>query len=220
MAEPDWRASDEQPTSPDQPFRWNIPRDLRPDQPQPAETPEQRVARLSLRLRAAVAALAIVALGLYVLQASIDWFQANGVSMEPTIHNGDHIFVNKLPYAQVDFGLLDWAPLVDPDGRWSKPARGDIIVFRSPVEDKQLVKRVIGLPGEEVTIAGGTVYVDRVPLDEPYLSGPTPCSEVCNWQVPHGRYFVLGDNRDDSLDSREGWFVPLENIDGKKLFSY
>jgi signal peptidase I len=71
-----------------------------------------------------------------------------------------------------------------------------------------------------VTIAGGTVYVDRVPLDEQYLTGTTPCSEVCNWHVPDGQYFVLGDNRDDSLDSREGWFVPLENIDGKKLFSY
>jgi signal peptidase I len=140
--------------------------------------------------------------------------------MEPTLHDGDIVIVNKIAYAQVDLGLLDWAPLIDPSTRVNKPSRGDIVIFKSPTEDKELVKRVVGMPGDFVVITDGRVYINRERLDEPYALGVTECRGPCNWRVPDNHYFVLGDNRENSLDSREGWTVPLEEIDGQKLFAY
>jgi signal peptidase I len=140
--------------------------------------------------------------------------------MEPAIHSGDHLIVNRLAYGHIAFGLLDWLPLVNVGVRWGKPGRGDIIVFRSPVEDKELVKRVVGLPGETVIIADGHVAIDGETLSEPYAVGNTACADICQWKVPDDAYFVLGDNRVISLDSRGGWFVPLGNVAGKKLLTY
>jgi signal peptidase I len=219
MADYDWYTSDNQPRqAAREPFRWGIPADLRPGaKPRPKGSSRAAWYR---RIRLAVAAVVAIACVLFVAQASLRGFDAEGESMEPAVHNGDRIVVNKLAYAQIDFGLLDWAPLIDIHDHWFSPSRGDIIVFKSPVEDKELIKRVIGLPGEEVTIADDRVYIDQKPLDEPYAQGETLCEQVCNWQLGAGEYFVLGDNRENSLDSREGWLVTRDLIDGKKLFSY
>ena len=172
--------------------------------------------------RAWFAATVAIALPLAILaiQASVKGFEARGVSMEPALHDGDHIFVNRLAYSQVDFGLLDWSPVADPSSRWAYPSRGDIIVFKAPVDDSDLVKRVIALPGEHVEITRGLVIVNERELTEPYTAGPTTCGGVCAWDVPDGEYFVLGDNRANSRDSREGWTVPGANIIGKKLLTY
>ena len=94
-------------------------------------------------------------------------------------------------------------------------------MFHSPIGGSDLIKRVIGLPGERVEIERGRVIVDGRQLIEPYVQGAeTHCGGDCTWDVPEGYYFVLGDNRRDSRDSREGWMVPADSIVGKKLFSY
>lgn len=222
MGEPDW-AKTEATAKPAKrhPYDWGIPRELQPGAPaKPAETPADRSKRLLKWFRIGVATVGALAILLFVAQASLKGFDANGVSMEPTLHNGDHIIVNKLAYSQVDFGLLDWAPLIDQGWRWNKPSRGDVIVFQSPVEDKELIKRVVGLPGDFVVIDDGRVYINSQRLDEPYAVGQTECEGPCNWRVAPGHYFMLGDNRENSLDSREGWTVPIENIDGQKAFTY
>jgi len=123
-------------------------------------------------------------------------------SMTPTLAEGQRIFVNKVAYA------------------FDEPERGDIIVFRKPDvnRDKPLIKRVIGLPGEVVTIEIGTVYIDGSPLDEPYLT-ETPGYLLAEYTIPEERYFVLGDNRNGSYDSHYGWTVEEDAIVGKAWFS-
>jgi signal peptidase I len=95
-------------------------------------------------------------------------------------------------------------------------------VFRSPVDDRELVKRVIGLPGDSISIQGNALYINGIIFADPWGASQTACNDggECAWHVPEGEYFVLGDNREDSRDSREGWTVPIENIDGRKLLAY
>ncbi len=127
-------------------------------------------------------------------------------SMETTIMTGDRIFGNRLAYKN------------------HTPERGDIVIFRFPDDETQLfIKRVIGLPGETVEIKDGKVYINdsKTPLDEPYVKvhalgdyGPVT--------VPEGGYFMMGDNRNQSADSRF-WvhpFVMEEKILGKAVFRY
>jgi signal peptidase I len=199
--------------------------------PGPAQTRGPRLAlpsipRPGLAISPIVAAsIAIVAVFIVVggfLALSFHSYQAQGKSMEPELHDGDRLVVGRLFYEEVDFGLLNWLPGYDSsDYRWGSPSRGDVVVFDSPVRDEQLVKRVIGLPGDVVRIREDKVYVNGVAIAEPYAMGMTECLQACgNILVPEGQYFVLGDNRENSVDSRQGWTVPREDISGKVLFSY
>ncbi|MCL2817180.1 MAG: signal peptidase I [Clostridiales bacterium] len=124
-------------------------------------------------------------------------------SMHPTVAEGDRLINNKLTY------------------RFSGPKRGDIVVFAPPAElekSDDLLKRIIGLPGETVEIKDGKVYINDEPLDEPYITEAyAPKYTFGPATVPEGHYFVLGDNRNNSKDSHE-WedpFLPRENIKGK-----
>lgn len=138
-------------------------------------------------------------------------------SMEQTILVGDHVFLNKLVYGPpLPFTRVRLPGLRDVQRR-------DIVAFRFPPDPSQMfVKRVIALPGEMVEIRSGVVFVDGRKLDEPYLVrdnhrlrdnfGPV--------LVPADRFFVLGDNRDNSADSRFWGFVPRENIVGKPSLIY
>lgn len=206
---------------------WRTPAYIPPRPPEPwyrrlrLRLPDWTDYEYARQLRIGVIVLLVAGLGLAVIFGSLRGFQAEGVSMEPGLHSGDHVIVNRTAYAHIDFGLIGWLPVIDIGARWSKPGRGDVVVFHSPVEDRELVKRVIGLPGENVTINDNGVYIDGRPLIEPYSSGETTCADTaCAWVVPDDAYFVLGDNRQNSLDSRGGWFVPLDSIAGKKLFTY
>ena len=108
-------------------------------------------------------------------------------SMENTIMTGDRVIGSRLSYL------------------FSEPERGDIIIFRYPLDEKvYYVKRLIGLPGETVDIVGGKVYINgsTEPLDEPYLKEEMRPEQSMHFEVPEGCYFFLGDNRNDSLDAR------------------
>ena len=126
-------------------------------------------------------------------------------SMEPTIMTGSRMIGLRLSYT------------------FSEPERGDIIIFKYPDDTSQnFVKRIIGLPGETVEIIDGVTYIDGVALEEDYLA-ETPYEEDFGpYVVPEGCYFVMGDNRNNSKDSRywENTFVPEDYIIGKALFCY
>ncbi|MEL7562169.1 signal peptidase I [Dehalogenimonas sp. 4OHTPN] len=138
-------------------------------------------------------ALIIFVLFQFTLQNSI----VDGTSMEPNLMDEDRLLVSKVSYA---FG---------------EPQRGDIIVFPSPYEDgREFIKRIIGLPGETVHIVSGTVYIDGTAIEEPYLVNRDQRSYPAV-TIPEGQYFVLGDNRPVSLDSRQGWTVSRDDVHGK-----
>jgi signal peptidase I len=99
------------------------------------------------------------------------------------------------------------------------PARGDIIVFHYPRDPSQeFIKRVVGLPGDQVNITDGHIYVNGQRLEEPYIS--ISPNYLGNWSVLENQLFVLGDNRNNSLDSHNWGTVPMDYVIGKALFIY
>ncbi len=160
---------------------------------------------------------------------TIQNFRVEGTSMEPSLDSGEYLIVNKLTYAEIDLSIFDWLPFFDSGDNpvhhlWDTPSRGDVIVFRSPTNlNRDFIKRIIGVPGDTVEIdkAAGTVMLNGQAIEEPYIRGETTCSNTCGpWVVPEAAYFVMGDNRLNSTDSRQGWFVPEGNIIGKALITY
>jgi signal peptidase I len=128
--------------------------------------------------------------------------RVDGFSMKPTLQDGEFVLVNRLAY------------------RLGQPQRGDIIVFHFPLDpaSQDLIKRVIGLPGDIITVRGGVVEVNGQPLREPYIAAaPLYAGE---WKVPPDELFVLGDNRNDSSDSHAWGMLPYKEIVGKALFIY
>ena len=152
-------------------------------------------------------------------------FRVEGASMDPTLHTGQYLLINKVLYARADGTFLervvpDSTPNDQPNYIFGGPQRGDIIVFQAPGQsDKDFIKRVIGLPGETVRIVDGTVFINGKPLDEPYLTHHATY-DFEQKVIPPGNYFVLGDNRPNSSDSHLGWFVPANNLIGKAWVSY
>ena len=127
--------------------------------------------------------------------------RVDGFSMRPTLDNGQFVLVSRLTYL---FGEYE---------------RGDIIVFNSPVvENEDLIKRVIGLPGDIVNIENGHVYVNKTMLDEPYIAASPAYTGT--YEVPEGELFVLGDNRNDSSDSHAWGSVSEEMVIGKAILVY
>ena len=127
--------------------------------------------------------------------------RVDGLSMVPTLQNGEFVLVNRLAY------------------HLGTPTRGDIIVFRSVNQpDLDLIKRVIGTPGDDVTIGDARVIVNGVALIEPYINAEPRYSG--HWSVPEGFLFVLGDNRNDSSDSHAWGLLPIGNVIGKAVVIY
>lgn len=127
--------------------------------------------------------------------------RVDNISMLPTLQPGEFILVNKIEY------------------KLSPIQRGDIIVFHYPLNPSEdYIKRVIGIPGDTVTINNNHVMVNDQILTELYISAPPVYSGT--WQVPEGKVFVLGDNRNQSSDSHSWGFVPFENIVGRALVVY
>ncbi len=128
--------------------------------------------------------------------------RVESISMQPTLYAGNYVLVNKLAY------------------QWGEPHRGDVIVFKFPPDPEQVpyIKRVIGLPGDRIHIADGKVMINGQVLDEPYLQVPT--MQGGDWVVPEDSLFVMGDNRNNSSDSRSWGMVPMKNVIGKAVLVY
>lgn len=140
-------------------------------------------------------------------------------SMESTILVGDHLFMNKLFYGP-EIPLVHWRlPML------KKIRRGEIVVFRYPKHPSEMfLKRVTALGGDQVAIREGVLYINSQPVSEPYAVHRGPAHSVHEAMgpltVPKDQLFVMGDNRDNSSDSRDWGFVPVKNVVGEPLFVY
>ena len=135
-------------------------------------------------------------------------FVVEGSSMEPSYHHGEYLFIEKVSY------------------RLHEPKRGDVIVFKYPNNPNiNYIKRIVGLPGETISIKEGKVYINNQLLDEPYLEMDTETTvekdpnATYEITLPADRYFMLGDNRDHSSDSRNGWLLPDDFIVGRSVIT-
>ena len=171
-----------------------------------------------------------VILALFIRTFVVQAFKIPTGSMEETLLIGDHLLVNKFVFGPTATGA-ERALL--PIGTIK---RRDVLVFKYPEEPaRDFIKRVIGLPGETVELRDKKVYINGTALDEPYVhflsppSGPSELHEVTSFDVrerygpvtvPPDHYFMMGDNRDNSQDSRYWGFLPRGNIKGKSLVIY
>ena len=150
-----------------------------------------------------VLAVVAIAVALLIQAFLVKPYRIPSASMEDTLLIGDRVLVDR----------ISW--------RFSRPERGDIVVFHPPFDGPVLIKRIIGMPGDEISLRDGAVYINGKPLDEPYVRGvdgqPEPREPFANglpwslqepYTVPADSYFVMGDNRTDSGDSRE--FGPVQ----------
>lgn len=142
-----------------------------------------------------------------IVRLAVQNFKVSGISMLPTVHNGDLVLVNKVDYT------------------FESPGRGDVIVFKAPPQPSDdYIKRVIGVPGDLVRIrAGKGVWVNNHKLAESYIAQVPSYSWPLaggSKRVPRNDYFVLGDNRNNSYDSHAWGYVPRKNIIGKALVAY
>lgn len=136
----------------------------------------------------------------WIVNALIGRYRIDGSSMNPTLFDGQYLIINNLTY------FLD------------DPHEGDVVVFKHPRSDLNLIKRVIGVPGDVVDINNRIVRVNGQVLDEVYISASPTYSG--NWVVPEDQFFVLGDNRNNSSDSHSWGFLPEENLLGKANVIY
>jgi signal peptidase I len=144
------------------------------------------------------ALLLAVMMHLFLAQSTIVY----GQSMEPNYHTDERLIIEKITY------------------HFRSPARGDVVVIKDPSGGPvPLIKRVVGLPGERITIANGTVFVNGVSLDESYVKQLTP-GPSRTWIVPPLQVFVMGDNRSNSRDSRFFGPVSLSDVLGHAVFRY
>ena len=135
--------------------------------------------------------------------------QVDGQSMMPNFKNAEYILTDKLSY------------------RIHAPKRGDVIVFHSPQDERvDFIKRIMGVPGDTLKVEGGYVYLNGTKLDENYINEPGTVTaghflhENTEIEVPPGQYFVMGDNRNHSSDSREWGLVTSQEIVGRAFFRY
>jgi signal peptidase I len=168
-----------------------------------------------------------VILALFVRTFVFQAFKMPTGSMENNLLVGDHLLVNKMAYAPTLTGVERLLMPQKPIGR------GDIVVFKYPVQpDRDFIKRVIGLPGDRLELRRKRVYINGELLDEPYVryleppsvDGPVRAGDLREEYgpitVPDGQYFMMGDNRDNSEDSRYWGFMPESYVKGEALIIY
>src|ERR1700716_3293864 len=178
---------------------------LSPPQAAAAAPPRPSTASSLLRELAEVVVLAVILY--FAISFAVQAVHVEGLSMFATLDNNDYLIANKIDY------------------RLHAPQRGDIIILRPPSDNsKDFIKRIIALPGERILISHGIVYINGHKLDEPYL--PEQWVTLDNWSpggpdgtiVPPNNYFVMGDNRNRSQDSRIFGFIGRDRIDGRAWF--
>jgi signal peptidase I len=193
----------------------------------------QRMRRIGREL---VETVILAVLIFFAVKAVIQNFRVEGASMEPSLHNEQYLLVNKAIYFRLDMDRFhDFLPFIPADNGndrhlFRAPRRGDVIVFRFHLDNnRDFIKRVIGVPGDTVEVKDGTVFINGSPLKEDYIND-TPNYTYGPRTVPPAHYFVLGDNRRNSSDSH-AWaascqpeqncdFVPEENIIGQAWVTY
>lgn len=178
-----------------------VVRETREDYAYEDEQGEQRGTRL---LREVLEVAILTLLLFVVVHLVVQNYRVDGPSMTPTLLNQEYILVDKATYAL------------------AKPHRGDVIVFAWPRDPSQdFVKRIIGVPGDTVRVdANGQVTVDGVKINEPYVNNLLNPYSPNTWTLGPNEYFVLGDNRGDSSDSRDWGPVPMRDIIGKATLVY
>jgi signal peptidase I len=168
----------------------------------------KRVNKRYRLVREIIETVILTVLMFVAINLAIQNYDVDGPSMEPSLHNQERIMVDKVSYL------------------FKAPARGDVIVFVAPPEPtKDYVKRIIAVPGDVLTVEGTTVRVNNVTLNETYVhagyqGNPYAATPIINKVVPPGDYFVMGDDRKDSSDSRAWGFVPRKNIIGRAALIY
>jgi len=212
-------------------------------QPAPAKVPARVQRESTLTISSAVQwLLGVVVIAAFVMTFVVQAFEIPSESMEDTLLIGDYLLVDKIDYA--NGGV--WYPLLP----YTKVKRGDIVVFHYPIHPQQhFVKRVIAVPGDRIHLRNRQVFVNGQAVVENYTvfhsdqhnfyRDDFPTTKYIDGNVdphwwiqmrkliedgdlivPEGHYFVMGDNRDESLDSRYWGFVPRENIVGRPLIIY
>ena len=137
----------------------------------------------------------------FLINAVSARIKIDGSSMEPNLHHGEFVIVSKINY------------------RFGEPERGDVVVFDFPRNiTQEYIKRIIGMPGEQIRVGDGKVYINGMLRTEPYLN-IEPKYEG-EWVVPENNLFVLGDNRNNSSDSHTWGIVPMDNVIGEALLIY
>jgi signal peptidase I len=164
----------------------------------------------------------LLALLLFLLIRNfIQNYRVENISMEPNLHEGQFLIINRFSYCpglHLDLPMLN----IRYEKTWCiwEPKRGDIIVFHYPPDpSRDFIKRVIGLPGETVSIKSGQVYINGKLMSEPF--GPNPGSyDAPPVTLPPGQIYVLGDNRNSSSDSHVWGLVPMTDVVGRAIIRY
>lgn len=145
---------------------------------------------------------ALIALILFIVVNLVTArIRVEGISMEPSLHDGEFVVVNRLAY------------------RWVEPKRGDVVVFYFPLDpSRRFIKRIIGLPGDKIVIHEGQVLVNDLPIDEPYIANVIQYTG--EWEINPYEIFVLGDNRNNSSDSHRWGPLPMNEVIGKAVLVY
>lgn len=189
-----------------------------------ADTPNEKAGQKSLVREYGEAILIAILLALFIRAFVVQAFKIPSGSMKTTLLVGDHILVNKFIYGiKIPFLNKDLIHISDPK-------RLDIVVFQYPVDpSKDFIKRVIGLPGDTVQVKDKKVYVNNQELNEPYIThsdnkilpaSVSPRDNTGPIVVPPHSLFVMGDNRDESYDSRFWKFVDLSDLKGEAFIIY
>ena len=165
----------------------------------PTPAPAPRVSS-ALILREILETLILTVVIYLVVNFATGRFRIESVSMNPTLQPGEYVLVDKISYL------------------WSAPQRGDILVFHHPAGDRDLIKRLIGLPGETIEISGGVVKINGQALDEPYIAAPPTSGGT--WTLAPDQFFMMGDNRNNSSDSRAWGPLDKKFIVGKMILIY
>ena len=176
-----------------------------------------------------LAQAAVITLALTVgARAVVQNFRVEGISMQPNFVGGQVLVVNRAAYFHIDgtplAGIVPATRQGTTDYLFGGPQRGDVAVFVAPPQpDTDYIKRIIGLPGDTLSVRSGRVFVNGQGLVEPYIQFPAEYNfptDGTQLVVPDDSYFVLGDNRPESLDSHFGWFVPVKDLIGRAWLRY
>ena len=180
--------------------------------------------------REVIEAVLLAVMVFMLLQTTVRNFKVDGSSMDPTLVNGQYLLVNRLVYLRIEMdrfsSIVPFWQAEEDSVRYAihPPERGEVIVFEFPDSipsnsKRDFVKRVIGLPGETIEVKDGVPFVDGVVLEEPYLTTKDHFNGR-KVELGAGEYYVIGDNRAHSNDSRSWGAVPEENLRGKVWMIY